>query len=150
MIENFHYDLNDTSFYWRHSTSFFFCYNYLFYFSFWNIHVKALAVKLTQKEGELIQEKFEVKKLANFLNQVNSWLSSFWLCVCFWFFMIHHVFWMEGCNLKNSKCKHKSIIFFSFYCFFYLVWNCSWFFSIVKSLQFEFLCFVDNIFFSII
>ncbi|RVW15884.1 Stomatal closure-related actin-binding protein 2 [Vitis vinifera] len=32
--------------------------------------VEALAVKLTQREGELIQEKFEVKKLANFLKQV--------------------------------------------------------------------------------
>ena len=32
--------------------------------------VEALAVKLTQEEGELIQEKFEVKKLANFLKQV--------------------------------------------------------------------------------
>lgn len=32
--------------------------------------MEALAVKLTQKEGELIQEKFEVKKLANFLKQV--------------------------------------------------------------------------------
>ncbi|KAJ6912522.1 hypothetical protein NC651_015064 [Populus alba x Populus x berolinensis] len=31
--------------------------------------VEALAVKLTQNEGELIQEKFEVKKLANFLKQ---------------------------------------------------------------------------------
>ena len=27
------------------------------------LQVEALAVKLTQKEGELIQEKFEVKKL---------------------------------------------------------------------------------------
>ncbi len=34
------------------------------------LQVEALAVKLTQKEGELIQEKFEVKKLANFLKQV--------------------------------------------------------------------------------
>lgn len=34
------------------------------------MQVEALAVKLTQKEGELIQEKFEVKKLANFLKQV--------------------------------------------------------------------------------
>ncbi|CAN1752475.1 Stomatal closure-related actin-binding protein 3 [Linum perenne] len=34
--------------------------------------VEALAVKLTQKEGELIQEKFEVKKLANFLRQASS------------------------------------------------------------------------------
>jgi len=32
--------------------------------------VEALAVKLTQNEGELIQEKFEVKKLLNFLKQV--------------------------------------------------------------------------------
>ena len=32
--------------------------------------VEALAVKLTQKERELIQEKFEVKRLANFLKQV--------------------------------------------------------------------------------
>ncbi|XP_039034034.1 stomatal closure-related actin-binding protein 3-like [Hibiscus syriacus] len=31
--------------------------------------VDALAVKLTQKEGERIQEKFEVKKPANFLKQ---------------------------------------------------------------------------------
>ncbi|KAJ0799279.1 hypothetical protein HanLR1_Chr00c2094g0834281 [Helianthus annuus] len=31
--------------------------------------VEALAVKLTQNEGELIQEKFEVKKLATFLKQ---------------------------------------------------------------------------------
>ncbi|KAJ6426010.1 hypothetical protein OIU84_026564 [Salix udensis] len=34
--------------------------------------VEALAVKLTQKEGELIQEKFEVKKLANFLRQASE------------------------------------------------------------------------------
>lgn len=34
------------------------------------LQVEALAVKLTQREGELIQEKFEVKKLANFLKQV--------------------------------------------------------------------------------
>ena len=34
------------------------------------MQVEALAVKLTQKEGELIQEKFEVKKLVNFLKQV--------------------------------------------------------------------------------
>lgn len=34
------------------------------------LQVEALAVKLTQKEGELIQEKFEVKKLASFLKQV--------------------------------------------------------------------------------
>ncbi|OMO72806.1 hypothetical protein COLO4_27455 [Corchorus olitorius] len=32
--------------------------------------VEALAVQLTQREGELIQEKAEVKKLANFLKQV--------------------------------------------------------------------------------
>lgn len=35
--------------------------------------MEALAVKLTQREGELIQEKFEVKKLANFLKQVIGW-----------------------------------------------------------------------------
>ncbi|KAL9237907.1 hypothetical protein vseg_012401 [Gypsophila vaccaria] len=34
--------------------------------------VEALAVKLTRKEGELIQEKFEVKKLANFLKQASE------------------------------------------------------------------------------
>ncbi|KAK4481778.1 hypothetical protein RD792_012689 [Penstemon davidsonii] len=34
--------------------------------------VGALAVKLTQKEGELIQEKFEVKKLVNFLKQASE------------------------------------------------------------------------------
>ena len=126
----------------------FFGYNYLLYVFFSNIQVEVLAVRLTQKERELIQEKFEVKKLVNFLNQVSSWLSSFWLCVCLWFFMIPCVFWMEGCNLKNSKCRNKSImIFFPFYYSFYLVWNCSWFFSFVKSLQFEFLCFADNIVF---
>ncbi|KAE8673797.1 Stomatal closure-related actin-binding protein 1 [Hibiscus syriacus] len=38
--------------------------------------VDALAVKLTQKEGERIQEKFEVKKPANFLKQVSSWCLS--------------------------------------------------------------------------
>ncbi|KAK1393774.1 hypothetical protein POM88_012830 [Heracleum sosnowskyi] len=32
--------------------------------------VEALAVHLTQREGELIQEKTEVKKLANFMKQV--------------------------------------------------------------------------------
>lgn len=32
--------------------------------------VEALAVQLTQREGELIYEKAEVKKLANFLKQV--------------------------------------------------------------------------------
>ncbi|VVB02951.1 unnamed protein product [Arabis nemorensis] len=34
--------------------------------------VEALAVKLTQNEGGLIQEKFEVKKLANFLKQASE------------------------------------------------------------------------------
>ncbi|GMH29418.1 hypothetical protein Nepgr_031261 [Nepenthes gracilis] len=34
--------------------------------------VEALAIKLTQKEGELIQEKFEVKKLASFLKQASE------------------------------------------------------------------------------
>ncbi|XP_039040668.1 stomatal closure-related actin-binding protein 3-like [Hibiscus syriacus] len=34
--------------------------------------VEALAVKLTQNEGELIHEKFEVKKLANFLKQASE------------------------------------------------------------------------------
>lgn len=34
------------------------------------LQVEALAVQLTQREGELIQEKTEVKKLANFLKQV--------------------------------------------------------------------------------
>ncbi|CAI9099518.1 OLC1v1036357C4 [Oldenlandia corymbosa var. corymbosa] len=34
--------------------------------------VEALAVKLTQKEGDLIQEKFEVKKLLNFLKQASE------------------------------------------------------------------------------
>lgn len=39
-------------------------------FNIISLQVEALAVKLTQNEGELIQEKFEVKKLANFLKQV--------------------------------------------------------------------------------
>ncbi|XVF47198.1 hypothetical protein PTKIN_Ptkin03bG0089700 [Pterospermum kingtungense] len=34
--------------------------------------VEALAVQLTQREGELIQEKAEVKKLANFLKQASE------------------------------------------------------------------------------
>ncbi|KAK9273178.1 hypothetical protein L1049_017985 [Liquidambar formosana] len=34
--------------------------------------VEALAVQLTQREGELIQEKSEVKKLANFLQQASE------------------------------------------------------------------------------
>ncbi|KAM3288900.1 Stomatal closure-related actin-binding protein 2 [Capsicum baccatum] len=34
--------------------------------------VEALAVRLTQNEGELIQEKFEVKKLVNFLKQASE------------------------------------------------------------------------------
>lgn len=34
--------------------------------------VEALAVKLTQREGELIQEKGEVKRLANFLKQASE------------------------------------------------------------------------------
>ncbi|CAN7128547.1 unnamed protein product [Brassica rapa subsp. narinosa] len=34
--------------------------------------VEALAVKLSQNEGELIQEKFEVKKLGNFLKQTSE------------------------------------------------------------------------------
>lgn len=38
--------------------------------------MEALAVKLTQNEGELIQEKFEVKRLANFLKQVTLITSS--------------------------------------------------------------------------
>lgn len=37
-----------------------------------SLQVEALAVKLTQNEGELIQEKFEVKKLANFLKQASE------------------------------------------------------------------------------
>ncbi|KAF8398200.1 hypothetical protein HHK36_017126 [Tetracentron sinense] len=34
--------------------------------------VEALAVQLTQREGEVIQEKLEVKKLANFLKQASE------------------------------------------------------------------------------
>ncbi|KAK6944481.1 Stomatal closure-related actin-binding protein, PH domain [Dillenia turbinata] len=34
-----------------------------------SMQVEALAVKFTQWEGELIQEKFKVKKLANFMKQ---------------------------------------------------------------------------------
>lgn len=34
------------------------------------LQVEALAVQLNQREGELIQEKTEVKKLATFLKQV--------------------------------------------------------------------------------
>lgn len=34
--------------------------------------VEALAIKLTQNEGELIQEKFEVKRLVNFLKQASE------------------------------------------------------------------------------
>lgn len=34
------------------------------------LQVESLAVQLTQREGELMQEKAEVKKLANFLKQV--------------------------------------------------------------------------------
>jgi hypothetical protein len=45
--------------------------------------VEALAVKLTQSEGELIQEKFEVKKLVNFLKQVLFEISSFSIEICF-------------------------------------------------------------------
>ncbi|XVF04896.1 hypothetical protein REPUB_Repub05bG0124500 [Reevesia pubescens] len=36
------------------------------------VMVEALAVQLTQREGELIQEKTEVKKLANFLKQASE------------------------------------------------------------------------------
>ncbi|KAK7276639.1 hypothetical protein RIF29_17782 [Crotalaria pallida] len=36
------------------------------------VMVEALAVQLTQREGELIQEKAEVKKLANFLKQASE------------------------------------------------------------------------------
>lgn len=48
------------------------CANYEYY-----LQVEALAVQLTQREGELIQEKAEVKKLANFLKQVML------LCIAF-------------------------------------------------------------------
>ena len=34
------------------------------------MQVELLAIKLTQQEGEFVQEKFEVTKLANFLKQV--------------------------------------------------------------------------------
>ncbi|KAK2355167.1 stomatal closure-related actin-binding protein [Trifolium repens] len=34
--------------------------------------VEALAVQLTQREGELIQEKAEVKRLENFLKQASE------------------------------------------------------------------------------
>lgn len=37
---------------------------------FKRLQVEALAVQLTQREGELIQEKAEVKRLATFLKQV--------------------------------------------------------------------------------
>lgn len=39
---------------------------------FSNSQVEALAVQLTQREGELIQEKAEVKRLATFLKQVKK------------------------------------------------------------------------------
>lgn len=43
--------------------------------------MEALAVQLTQREGELFIEKAEVKKLASFLKQVKgaaSFLSFIW------------------------------------------------------------------------
>lgn len=36
------------------------------------LQVEALAEQLAQREGELLQEKAEVKKLANFLKQVRD------------------------------------------------------------------------------
>jgi hypothetical protein len=36
------------------------------------LQVEALAVKLTQNEGELIHDKFEVKKLASFLKKASD------------------------------------------------------------------------------
>jgi len=39
------------------------------------LQVEALAVQLNQREGELIQEKTEVKKLATFLKQVKHSMS---------------------------------------------------------------------------
>lgn len=39
---------------------------------FFSFQVEALAVQLTQREGELIQEKTEVKKLADFLKKVTK------------------------------------------------------------------------------
>lgn len=50
---------------WRHKSFIIIVFDYNLI-----LQVEALAVKLTQKEGELIQEKFEVKKLANYLKQV--------------------------------------------------------------------------------
>lgn len=50
--------------------------------------VEALAVKLTQNEGELIQEKFEVKKLLNFLKQVFFDIFTF----CKWLYNLHQNF----------------------------------------------------------
>lgn len=47
------------------------------YLTIYSLQVEALAVKLTQNEGELIQEKFEVKKLVNFLKQVLCRLNVF-------------------------------------------------------------------------
>lgn len=51
---------------------------YVLYFSFalvispilLYLQVESLAIQLTQREGELIQQKAEVKKLATFLKQV--------------------------------------------------------------------------------
>lgn len=59
----------------------------------YSFQVEALAVQLTQREGELIQEKTEVKKLANFLKQVYPCMClchsesslinlGFYICLC--------------------------------------------------------------------
>lgn len=37
---------------------------------FYNLQVESLAVQLNHREGELIQEKAEVKRLATFLKRV--------------------------------------------------------------------------------
>jgi len=55
------------------------------YLTIYSSQVEALAVKLTQNEGELIQEKFEVKKLVNFLKQV---FFDIWFFFFFFFIVL--------------------------------------------------------------
>lgn len=65
---------------------------------------------MTQKEGELIQEKFEVKKLANFLKQVSSPRSSFELC-----------FFLLMSQMKISLFRELAVLPFLFEGLFYRI-----------------------------
>ena len=70
--------------------------------------VEALAIQLAQREGELLQEKEEVKKLANFLKQVCWEIMLFYLIHVSRSLITYYLIYNKPFSSKTRKEKAVS------------------------------------------